>query len=131
MYARSLGNADDDGHMIGKQLGGQGGKKLPTARASPSCLTTSALPCRRLTITATRFGSRNLTSSAGRKGRTAINPPLFRLSIRVSMRTLRRCYTTTASATMIHVQAITSARTRLGYRGEIIYILMYKIQQYV
>ena len=130
MYARSLGNADDDGHMIGKQLGGQGGKKLPTARASPSCLTTSALPCRHLTITATRYGSRSLTSSAGRR-RAIINPPSFRLSIRVSMRTLRRCYTTTASATMIHVQAITSARTRLGYRGEIIYILMYKIQQYV
>lgn len=28
MYARSLGNVDDDpGHMIGKQLGGSGGKK--------------------------------------------------------------------------------------------------------
>ena len=27
-YARGLGNADDDaGHMIGKQLGGSGGKK--------------------------------------------------------------------------------------------------------
>ena len=130
MYARSLGNADDDGHMIGKQLGGQGGKKLPTARASPSCLTTSALPCRHLTITATRFGSRSLISSAGR-GRATIIPPSFRLSIRVSMRTLRLDCITTASATMIHVQAITSARTRLGYRGEIIYILMYKIQQYV
>jgi len=89
MYARSLGNADDDGHMIGKQLGGSGGKKLPTARASPSYLTTSALPCRHLTITATRYGSRSLTSSAGRR-RAIINPPSFRLSIRVSMRTLRR-----------------------------------------
>ena len=28
MYARSLGNTDDDaGHIIGKQLGGSGGKK--------------------------------------------------------------------------------------------------------
>ena len=54
---------------------------LPTARASPSCLTTLVLPCRHLTITAPRFGSRNLTSSAGRR-RATINPPSFRLSIR-------------------------------------------------
>ena len=33
MYARSLGNADDDaGHMIGKQLGGSGGKKKWTPK---------------------------------------------------------------------------------------------------
>ena len=57
MYARSLGNADDDVHMIGKQLGGSGGKKLPTARASPSCLITSALPCRHLTITEQGMGA--------------------------------------------------------------------------
>ena len=85
---------------------------LPTARASPSCLTTSALPCRHLTITATRFGSRSLTSSAGRKGRTAIIPPSFRLSIRVSMRTLRLDCITTASATMTQGRVITSARIR-------------------
>ena len=109
MYARSLGNADDDGHMIGKQLGGSGGKKLPTARASPSCLTTSALPCRHLTITATRFGSRNLTSSAEREGRSTIIPPSFRLSIRGSMRMLRRGFTTTASATMSRIQEPISA----------------------
>ena len=63
---------------------------LPTARASPSCLTTSALPCRHLTITATRFGSRSLTSSAGREGRITIIPPSFRLSTKVSMRMLKR-----------------------------------------
>ena len=111
MYARSLGNADDDGHMIGKQLGGSGGKKLPTARASPSCLTTSALPCRHLTITATRFGSRNLTSSAGR-GRATIIPPSFRLSTKVSMKTLRQGCITTASATMTRGWVITSVRIR-------------------
>ena len=86
---------------------------LATARASPSCLTTSVLPCRHLTITATRFGSRSLTSSAGRKGRTAINPPSFRLSIRVSMRTLRRGYTTTASAIMTRGREVILVKTRL------------------
>ena len=111
MYARSLGNADDDGHMIGKQLGGQGGKKLPTARASPSCLTTSALPCRHLTITATRYGSRSLTSSAGRR-RAIINPPSFRLSIRVSMRTLRRGCIITDFVTTSRIQEPTLARIR-------------------
>ena len=40
-----------------------------------------------------------------------IIPPSFRLSIKVSMRTLRRGCTTTASAIMIHVRVITSART--------------------
>ena len=85
---------------------------LPTARASPSCLTTSALPCRHLTITATRFGSRNLTSPTGRKGRTAIIPPSFRLSIRVSMRMLRRGCITTAFATMTQERVIISVRTR-------------------
>ena len=84
---------------------------LPTARASPSCLTTLVLPCRHLTITATRFGSRSLISSAEKKGRATIIPPSFRLSIKVSMRTLRRGCTTTASAIMIHVRVITSART--------------------
>ena len=113
MYARSLGNADDDGHMIGKQLGGQGGKKLPTARASPSCLTTSALPCRHLTITATRYGSRSLTSSAGRR-RAIINPPSFRLSIRGSMRTLRRDFIIIGSATTTQGLEHTSAKTQLG-----------------
>ena len=112
MYARSLGNADDDGHMIGKQLGGSGGKKLPTARASPSCLTTSALPCRHLTITATRYGSRSLTSSAEREGRATIIPPSFRLSIKVSMRTLRRGCTTTASAITNRIQEVISVKTR-------------------
>ncbi len=87
---------------------------LPTARASPSCLTTSALPCRHLTITATRFGSRSLTSSAGREGRATIIPPSFRLSIRVSMRMLRRGCTTTASATMTRVRVITLVKIRLG-----------------
>ena len=87
---------------------------LPTARASPSCLTTSALPCRHLTITATRSGSKSLTSSTGRKGRTAIIPPSFRLSIRVSMRMLRRGYITTASATMTRVRVITLVKIRLG-----------------
>ena len=53
---------------------------LATARASPSCLTTSVLPCRHLTTTATRYGSKSLTSSAGR-GRATINSPSFRLSI--------------------------------------------------
>ena len=86
----------------------------PTARVSPSYLTTSALPCRHLTITATRYGSRNLTSSTGRKGRTAIIPPSFRLSIKVSMRTLRRGFTTTASATMTRVRVITLVKIRLG-----------------
>ena len=62
---------------------------LPTARASPSCLITSVLPCRHLIITATRYGSRSLTSSAGR-GRATIIPPSFRLSIKVSMRMLKR-----------------------------------------
>ena len=84
----------------------------PTARASPSYLTTSALPCRHLTITATRYGSRNLTSSTGRKGRTAIIPPSFRLSIRVSMRMLRRGCITTASATMSRIRGPISARTQ-------------------
>ena len=84
---------------------------LPTARASPSCLTTSARPCRPTTRRATRFGSRSLISSAEKKGRATIIPPSFRLSIKVSMRTLRRGCTTTASAIMIHVRVITSART--------------------
>ena len=113
MYARSLGNADDDGHMIGKQLGGSGGKKLPTARASPSCLTTSALPCRHLTITATRYGSRSLTSSAGRR-RAIINPPSFRLSIRVSMRTRRLGCITTGLGITTQVRVLISVKTRLG-----------------
>jgi len=113
MYARSLGNADDDGHMIGKQLGGSGGKKLPTARASPSCLTTSALPCRHLTITATRYGSRSLTSSAGRR-RAIINPPSFRLSTRGSMRTLRRDFIIIGSATTTQGLEHTSTKTQLG-----------------
>ena len=85
---------------------------LATARASPSCLTTSALPCRHLTTTATRSGSKRLTSSAGRKGRTAIIPPSFRLSIRVSMRMLRLGSITTAFATMTQGRVITSARIR-------------------
>ena len=85
---------------------------LATARASPSYLTTSALPCRHLTITATRYGSRNLTSPTGRKGRTAIIPPSFRLSIRVSMRMLRRGCITTASATMSRIRGPISARTQ-------------------
>ena len=84
----------------------------PTARASPSCLTTSVLPCRHLTTTATRSGSKSLTSSAGRKGRTAIIPPSFRLSIRVSMRMLRRGCITTASATMSRIRGPISARTQ-------------------
>ena len=96
MYARSLGNADDDGHMIGKQLGGSGGKKLPTARASPSCLTTSALPCRHLTITATRYGSRSLTSTDD-----SGNAPLrsYRSSTRDNMRIRRRDFIIIGSAT--------------------------------
>ena len=85
---------------------------LAMVRASPSCLTTLVLPCRHLTITATRYGSRSLTSSAGRKGRTAIIPPSFRLSIRLSMRTLRLDCITTASATMTQGRVITSARIR-------------------
>ena len=130
MYARSLGNADDDGHMIGKQLGGSGGKKLPTARASPSCLTTSALPCRHLTITATRYGSRSLTSSAGR-GRATIIPPSFRLSTRGSMRTLRRGCTTTASAITNRIQELILARIRLGWWVIILHCMgMLKIRIY-
>ena len=112
MYARSLGNADDDDHMIGKQIGGSGGKKLPTARASPSCLTTSALPCRHLTITATRYGSRSLTSSAGREGRATIIPPSFHLNIRVSMRMRRLNCITIGSSITIRGLVIISAKTR-------------------
>ena len=85
---------------------------LATARASPSCLTTSVLPCRHLTITATRFGSRSLTSPTGRIGRTAIIPPSFRLSIRVSMRMLRRGYITTDFVTMSRIKEPTLARIR-------------------
>ena len=85
---------------------------LPTARASPSCLTTSVLPCRHLTITATRFGSRNLTSSEEREGRTAIIPPSFRLSIKVSMRMLRRGCITTGFVTMNRIQEPISVKTR-------------------
>ena len=85
---------------------------LPTARASPSCLTTSELLCRHLTITATRYGSKSLTSSAEKEGRATIIPPSFRLSTRVSMRTLRRGCITTASATMTRGRVITSARIR-------------------
>ena len=85
---------------------------LPTARASPSCLTTSVLPCRHLTTTATRYGSKSLTSSAEREGRVTIIPPSFRLSIKVSMRMLRLGSITTASATMTQGRVITSARIR-------------------
>ena len=90
---------------------------LPTARASPSCLTTSALPCRHLTTTATRYGSKSLTSSAEREGRVTIIPPSFRLSIKVSMRTLRRDCIITVSTTMTLVQVITLVRIQFGYRG--------------
>ena len=48
-----------------------------------------------------------MTSSAEKEGRTAITPPSFRLSIKVSMRTLRRGCTITASATMTRVRVIT------------------------
>ena len=85
---------------------------LPTARASPSCLTTLVLPCRHLTTTATRYGSKSLTSSAEREGRVTIIPPSFRLSIKVSMRMLRLGSITTASATMTQGRVITSARIR-------------------
>ena len=87
---------------------------LPTARASPSCLITSVLPCRHLTTTATRYGSRNLTSSEEREGRATIIPPSSRLSIRGSMRMLRRGCITTASATMTRVRVITLVKIRLG-----------------
>ena len=103
---------------------------LPTARASPSCLTTSALPCRHLTITATRYGSRSLTSSAGR-GRATIIPPSFRLSTRGSMRTLRRGCTTTASAITNRIQELILARIRLGWWVIILHCMgMLKIRIY-
>ena len=82
---------------------------LPKARASPSCLTTLVLPCRHLTITATRYGSKSLTSPEEREGRVTIIPPSFRLSIRVSMRTLRRGYITTDFVTMSRIQEPISA----------------------
>ena len=85
---------------------------LPTARASPSCLTTLVLPCRHLTTTATRFGSRSLTSSAEKEGRAIIIPPSFRLSIRGSMKILRRGCITTGSVTTSQIQGPISARIR-------------------
>ena len=103
---------------------------LAMARASPSCLTTSALPCRHLTITATRYGSRSLTSSAGR-GRATIIPPSFRLSTRGSMRTLRRGCTTTASAITNRIQELILARIRLGWWVIILHCMgMLKIRIY-
>ena len=100
---------------------------LPTARASPSCLTTSALPCRHLTITATRYGSRSLTSSEEREGRTAIIPPSFRLSTRVSMRTLRRGCTIIGSGIMIQMSGVISAKIQLVCLEVTIFMVMYMI----
>jgi len=103
---------------------------LATARASPSCLTTSVLPCRHLTTTATRYGSKSLTSSEER-GRATIIPPSFRLSTRGSMRTLRRGCITTASAITNRIQEVILARIRLGWWVIILHCMgMLKIRIY-
>ena len=84
---------------------------LPTARASPSYLITSALPCRHLTITATRYGSRSLTSTDD-----SGNAPLrsYRSSTRDNMRIRRRDFIIIGSATTPQGLEHTSAKTQLG-----------------
>ena len=82
---------------------------LPTARASPSCLTTLVLPCRHLTTTATRYGSRSLTSTDD-----SGNAPLrsYRSSTRDNMRIRRRDFIIIGSATTPQGLEHTSAKTR-------------------
>ena len=70
---------------------------------------TSVVINRYLTITATRYGSSNLAFPEEREGRATIIPPSFRLSIKSSMRMLRRDCITTAFATMSRIQEPISA----------------------
>ena len=82
---------------------------LPTARASPSCLTTSARPCRPTTRRATRCGSRSWTSTGG-KGNG--HPRSFHSSTKGSTRMQRLDCITIGLGITTRMRGVISAKTR-------------------